>query len=60
MTSSAVTSLPLWNVAPLRNLNIQVAVLSVASGLAGRSGFAVFFAYRTAFAGLIVWRLVAR
>jgi undecaprenyl-diphosphatase len=26
----------------------------------GRSGFGVFFAYRTAFAALIVWRLVAR
>ena len=26
----------------------------------GRSGFAVFFVYRVAFAGLILWRLVAR
>lgn len=26
----------------------------------GRSGFAVFFAYRTAFAALIAWRLIAR
>jgi undecaprenyl-diphosphatase len=26
----------------------------------GRSGFGVFFAYRTAFAALIAWRLIAR
>src|SRR6266568_565 len=39
MTSSAVTSLPLWKVAPLRSLKIHVAVLSAGSMLSARSGW---------------------
>ena len=58
----------LGNGTPVAALVIGVVTSAIVGLLAirllirylGRQGFAVFFAYRTAFAALIVWRLIAR